>query len=112
MISPLTFYKCLADDTRLKSLLLIRLREELCVCELQQALQLSQPKVSRHLAELRKCGMLADERRGKWVYYRLNPRLPDWARGVIADTAAHNPEYLADCLQRLACGTDQAPCNP
>jgi len=112
MISPLTFYKCLADDTRLKSLLLISQRQELCVCELQQALQLSQPKVSRHLAELRKCGMLADERRGKWVYYRLNPQLPHWATGVISDTAAHNPEYLADCLARLACGSGEMACNP
>ncbi len=112
MISPLIFYKCLADDTRLKSLLLICLRDELCVCELQQALQLSQPKVSRHLAELRKCGMLADERRGKWVYYRLNPQLPDWARGVISDTAAHNPEYLADSLERLACCPGETSCNP
>lgn len=112
MISPLTFYKCLADDTRLRSLLLICLRQELCVCELQQALNQSQPKVSRHLAELRKCGMLADERRGKWVYYRLNPELPGWARGVISDTASHNPDYLADCLDRLTRCSAETHCNP
>ena len=65
MLNPLTFYKCLADDTRLKSLLLIARNDSLCVCDLQQALQLSQPKVSRHLAELRKSDLLDTERRGQ-----------------------------------------------
>ncbi len=100
-LSPLQFYKCLADDTRLKSLLLIQLRGELCVCDLQQALELSQPKVSRHLAELRKCELLLDERRGKWVYYRINPALPDWALSVLQETATSNDDFLKTCLDRL-----------
>ena len=102
MFSPLNFYKCLADDTRLKSLLLVSLNHELCVCDLISALELSQPKVSRHLAELRKCDILIDERRGKWVYYRLNPVLPDWAKQVIALTAEQNSDYLAPHLSKLA----------
>ncbi|MCU4676636.1 metalloregulator ArsR/SmtB family transcription factor [Catenovulum sp. 2E275] len=93
-MSPIDFYKCLADDTRLKSLLLISKFNELCVCDLISALDLSQPKVSRHLAELRKCEILVDERRGKWVYYKLNTKLPDWAKQVIKTTAEQNPEYL------------------
>lgn len=97
-MSPLLFYKCLADDTRLKSLLLISLEQELCVCDLMDKLQLSQPKVSRHLAELRKCGILADERRGKWVFYRLHPQLPQWAKDVLRSTAAQAGEYLAPCF--------------
>ncbi|WP_439134682.1 metalloregulator ArsR/SmtB family transcription factor [Pseudomaricurvus sp.] len=105
-MSPLTLFKCLAEDTRLKSMLLIRLKGELCVCDLQAALQLSQPKVSRHLAELRKCQLLEDERRGKWVYYRLHPLLPDWATEVLGTAAEHNAEYLADCLARLTSACD------
>ncbi|MBN7818651.1 metalloregulator ArsR/SmtB family transcription factor [Bowmanella yangjiangensis] len=106
MLSPLIFFKCLAEDTRLKSLLLISLHKELCVCDLQSALQLSQPKVSRHLADLRKCNLLSDERRGKWVYYRLHPELPAWAQEVIATAARHNSEFLADCQQQLtACSS-------
>lgn len=101
-MSPLVFFKCLAEDTRLKSLLLIFQHQELCVCDLQQALQLSQPKVSRHLAELRKCELLMDERRGKWVYYRLHPELPSWARQILQQTAAHHPDYLQHCEQQLA----------
>jgi ArsR family transcriptional regulator len=102
-MTPLIFFKCLAEDTRLKTLLLISRNKELCVCDLQAALQLSQPKVSRHLAELRKCGLVTDERRGKWVYYRLNPSLPDWAAAVLDVSEKHNTDYLSDCLERLSC---------
>ncbi|MGO1247928.1 MAG: metalloregulator ArsR/SmtB family transcription factor [Oceanisphaera sp.] len=108
-MSPLVLFKCLADDTRLKSMLLISMHQELCVCDLQQALQLSQPKVSRHLAELRKCELLMDERRGKWVYYRLHPDLSDWARELLAQTAALHTEYLSECRQQLT--NEQSQCE-
>ncbi len=102
MLSPLTFFKCLSEETRLKSLLLISSKQELCVCDIQDALSLSQPKVSRHLAELRKCGLLVDERRGKWVYYRLNPLLPNWACQTLLNTVNENPDYLKNCLNKLS----------
>lgn len=101
MFSPIAFYKCLSDDTRLKSLLLISLKTELCVCDLTQALGLSQPKISRHLAELRKCGLVQDERRAKWVYYTLHPELPEWAIGVLRTTADAEPTYIASELANL-----------
>ncbi|WP_423803747.1 metalloregulator ArsR/SmtB family transcription factor [Paraglaciecola polaris] len=101
LFTPLSFYKCLSDDTRLKALLLIYLEKELCVCDLITALELSQPKVSRHLADLRRCQILCDERRGKWVYYSLNPKLPHWVMSVL-ETTAHNTEsYLNDCITNL-----------
>ena len=100
-MTPVAFYKCLSEDTRLKSLLLITLKGELCVCDLISALQLSQPKVSRHLAELRKCGILSDQRRGKWVFYQLNQSLPTWAVDVLTLTTKDNQAYLNDCLQNL-----------
>lgn len=101
-LDPVAFFKCLADDTRLKSLLLLQLKKELCVCDLMSALQLSQPKVSRHLADLRACGLVLDERHGKWVYYRINPELPAWALKIVAQSAKeHGEHYLAPCLQRL-----------
>ena len=102
MITPLSFYKCLADDTRLKILLLIAVKNELCVCELVAALELSQPKTSRHLAQLRKCQLLIGERRGRWVYYQLNPQLPGWAHQVLQLTAASAPSYLSVALNNLA----------
>lgn len=100
-MTPVAFYKCLSEDTRLKSLLLITLKGELCVCDLISALQLSQPKVSRHLAELRKCGILSDNRRGKWVFYELNQALPKWALEVLVLTTKDNQAYLKDCLHNL-----------
>lgn len=109
MQSPLALFKCLADDTRLKTLLLISRAQELCVCDIQDALELSQPKVSRHLAELRKCELVIDERRGKWVHYRLNPDLPAWAHQVLALTAANNGAYLSDCLKNLPASCCDSP---
>ena len=100
-MDPCKFFKCLADNTRLKSLLLIANVSEACVCDLMEALKLDQPKTSRHLAELRKCQILLDERRGKWVYYKLHPDLPQWAFEVIQQTAQHNPEYYKQALNRL-----------
>lgn len=100
-MSPLQLFKCLADDTRLKSLLLISEVGEACVCDLIAALQLDQPKVSRHLAELRKCGIVQDSRRGKWVYYQLHPALPGWAQHIIYQTRDSNPDYFAASLANL-----------
>lgn len=100
-MNPLAFYKCLAEETRLKSLLLITKQKELCVCDLMQALQLSQPKISRHLAELRKCEILIDERRGRWVYYQLNPALPAWAKTVLTTTAAAENNFITQEIKQL-----------
>ncbi len=80
------FFKCLADDTRLKCVLLIDYEHELCVCDLVDALGESQPKISRHLAQLRTFGLLQDRRVSHWVYYRINPQLPDWSRKIISFT--------------------------
>ena len=101
MLTPVSFYNCLSEDTRLKCLLLIAQLGELCVCDMIVALELSQPKVSRHLAELRKCGLLQDERRGKWVYYTLHPALPEWATKVLSLTASNNNDYLMANLTLL-----------
>ncbi len=101
MIDPLQFYKCLADETRLKSLLLIQLEGELCVCELMAALQEIQPKISRHLALLRQDKILLDRRQGQWIYYRLNPDLPEWAKTVLAQTAESNRTFIASNIKKL-----------
>lgn len=63
-------FKALADETRLRIVALLS-HGELCVCHLEEALRLSQPKVSRHLATLRAAGVVLDRREGTWVYYRL-----------------------------------------
>ena len=101
-MDPVLFYKSLADDTRLKCLMLISEEGELCVCELMEALSLSQPKISRHLAQLREAHFLTARRQGKWVFYRINKSLPDWCQKVISTSLQNNREYLQETLSRLA----------
>ncbi|SDK19773.1 metalloregulator ArsR/SmtB family transcription factor [Microbulbifer yueqingensis] len=100
-MTPLQFFKALADDTRLRCLLLISSEGELCVCELVSALAESQPKISRHLAALRQAGLLRDRRQGQWVFYRIDPALPEWARAVLRQTLQADNGVTADDLERL-----------
>lgn len=101
MISPPELFKNLADETRARSTLLIVSQGELCVCELMCALDESQPKISRHLAQLRSCGLLLDRRQGQWVYYRLNPDLPAWVNEILQATLQANQEWLRPNSRRL-----------
>ncbi len=82
-----TLFTALAHPLRLRALLLLEHEGELCVCELTHALRVSQPMISRHLAQLRQAGLVNDRRQGQWVYYRLHDALPDWAQQVLASTA-------------------------
>jgi len=71
-ITPLQLFKYLSDETRLTIMLLLKHRGELCVCDITAVLDESQPKTSRHLAMLRKSGLLADRREGSttWRHVR------------------------------------------
>jgi ArsR family transcriptional regulator len=70
MVSMQTFYTALADRTRRRILNLIR-EQEICVCFLTEVLEISQPKISRHLAYLRNAGIVSARRDGKWMYYSI-----------------------------------------
>lgn len=85
-ISADMVFRTLADPTRLRAMVLLVQEGELCVCELTHALGESQPKISRHLAQLRESGLVADRRAGQWVYYQLNPALPEWVKQVLTTT--------------------------
>ncbi|WP_299976724.1 metalloregulator ArsR/SmtB family transcription factor [uncultured Pseudoteredinibacter sp.] len=106
-LDPVQFYKAMADDTRLRALHLIVQQEELCVCELTEALDLSQPKVSRHLAQLRKQGVLSDRRAGQWVFYSINPNLPDWAKQLLQLSSDENRNWTKSNLKRLEAMDDR-----
>ena len=99
---PTSFYKCLTDTIRLKTLMLAHYHGELCVCELMEAMEEdSQPKVSRNLAVLKKAKIITDRKHGQWVFYRINPELPLWAKSVIAQTTENNIPLINNELQRL-----------
>ena len=93
-MNQVDFFKSLSDPTRIDILKLVMAKENICVCELTEQLDLSQPKISRHLALLRNLSILLDERRGQWVYYSLNPHLPDWAKSVLAIIANQNEKGI------------------
>lgn len=80
-IAPLV--KALADPVRLRLLSLVASHAdgEACVCELNDAFDLSQPTISHHLKLLHEAGLLGREKRGVWVYYRIEA-------GALADLAA------------------------
>ncbi len=99
------FYKCLGNETRLRCLMLLLAREELCVCDLADSLGVSQPMISRHLSQLRACDLVSDHREGQWVYYRLHTSLAAWQCNVLAATRegleAETP-YSEDLSRLLA----------
>lgn len=100
-VDPITFFKCLADETRARIVLLVLQEGELCVCELTAALAESQPKISRHLAQLRNCGLLQDRRQGQWIYYRPHAALPAWVAEVLQSTLQANRHWLSSDAARL-----------
>ncbi|MFB9134610.1 metalloregulator ArsR/SmtB family transcription factor [Vibrio sp. AK197] len=109
---PHQFFKLLADETRVRCLLVIAREHQVCVRELTQALDTSQPKVSRHLAQLRASGVVVDVRQGQWVFYRLSEHLPGWMRKQIQGLVESNclkQEYQQD-IQRLAAMTSRPQC--
>ena len=69
-------FKALGDPVRLRLVSLIASREggEACVCELTDGFELAGPTISHHLKVLREAGLISGERRGTWVYYRVEPR--------------------------------------
>ena len=100
-------FKAHADDTRLRIVALLA-HGELCVCHLQDALELPQPTVSRQLALLRAAGLVEDRRAGTWVYYRLIPQQnPDCERQLRSLVASYGKDgTLRRDVERLvkACG--------
>lgn len=98
---PTELFRMLSDPMRLSAVLLISISEEVCVCDMMEALALDQPTTSRHLTNLRKAGILKDERRGKWVFYRLNPALPEWAHDLVSALTVSQEPSLSPMLTRL-----------
>ncbi|WP_370318048.1 metalloregulator ArsR/SmtB family transcription factor [Pusillimonas sp. NJUB218] len=99
--NPVSFFKCMSDETRARIMLLLAAEGELCVCDLTVALDEGQSKVSRHLAQLRNCGLLEDRRDGQWVYYRVAPSLPDWATALFTQLRIAYAQWLATDAARL-----------
>jgi ArsR family transcriptional regulator, arsenate/arsenite/antimonite-responsive transcriptional repressor len=97
-ISVDQMFRAFSDRTRLRILSMLRRSSagqgELCVCEIVGVLEVPQPKVSRHLAYLRRAGLVEARREGLWMYYRLS---------------APRNAFHAKLLDCLACCFDDVP---
>ena len=87
-----TLLKALADPTRLRIVGLLD-AGEICVCHVHDSLKISQPKASRHLAYLRRAGVVHAEKRGLWVYYRLAEQPTGFIQKLL-DAARHCVTHL------------------
>ncbi len=76
--------KALADETRLQIVSMLA-REEMCVCELMERFDMSQPAVSYHLRTLRQAGLLDQRREGRWTFYSVNRKALEDLGAVLAD---------------------------
>jgi ArsR family transcriptional regulator len=77
-------FRALADETRLRILSLLRVRE-MCVCEIMIALELTQPTASHHLRKLESVGLVEDLRKGKWVFYKVVD--PAFVKRILEQTS-------------------------
>lgn len=80
-------FKALGDETRLRILGLL-LSGEVCVCDIHESLKIPQPKASRHLAYLRRSGLVETRRQGLWIHYRL-AKPSDPVIAAVADAVKH-----------------------
>jgi ArsR family transcriptional regulator, arsenate/arsenite/antimonite-responsive transcriptional repressor len=92
-----SLFKALADATRLRILGLL-LTGEVCVCDIHESLKIPQPKASRHLAYLRRSGLVETRREGLWIHYRLGT-LADPVLAAIADAVRHGLTHM-ETVQR------------
>src|SRR5256886_17703108 len=102
-------FKALADRTRLRLINLI-VDSEVCVCFLVDILKTSQPKISRHLAYLRRARVVTARREGKWMHYRLTEPPDEHAARIFREvrtSLSEHPEFQRDRekLEKVCCAT-------
>lgn len=112
----LRIYDCLCDATRLRLLNLLA-QQPLCVCHLEAALQLPQARISRHLAYLRRNGLVTASQQGPWRVYALASPVPEGLRANLSclqDARAAEPQFARDLarLERLAQHVDCGCATP
>ena len=94
----------LNDETRLKILNFITQNDEVCVCKIEEAFDMIQSRISRHLKILKDAGFLSVDRRGKWAYYRIkSPLDPFQSAAITYLTTLHIP------ITPVVCDTCQRP---
>ena len=112
-------FKALADPTRLRLINLMG-DDEVCVCFFVEVLKINQPKISRHLAYLRRAGVVSARRDGKWIHYRLVEPPDEHAANIFREVRAglaNDPAMKSDrdrleticCAPKLPVQLQRAP---
>ena len=105
-------FRALADRTRLRLLNLMG-DDEICVCFLVEGLKMQQPKISRHLAYLRRAGVVAARREGKWMHYRVAEPRDEHAASIFREVRrwlSQDPEMQRDRARLIKlCCAPQVP---
>lgn len=96
-------FKALSEPTRVRIIWLLQAGGELCVCDLMEVLDLPQSTVSRHLGYLRNAGLVYDQRKGVWMYYRLPDELSERLTGILSviQSAAKDSKQASIDRRRL-----------
>lgn len=111
-MTPDQLFGILSDQTRLRCLILLLNTDELCVCEIIEILKQPQSKISRHLSLLRNLDLVNDERRGNWIYYKINPDLTPWIKEMLlslSEKILEQKPFSAD-LEVIRCGVKGTCC--
>lgn len=105
-------FKALSEESRLRILAII-LQDEMCVCEIEECLKMTQSNASRHLTALKQCGILDSYKKAQWTYYKLNEEflknnkeLYEYLIRILKEQST----YQADMEQMKKCKT-QDICN-
>ncbi len=104
-------FKALSDETRLKLIVLLYKRE-FCVCQIEAALGISQTKASRHLAILRRAGLLKSRRDGLWVYYTLEVPEDKVEADLfenLSESLSAELSFMVDRAKKKVCTTQSSP---
>jgi ArsR family transcriptional regulator len=88
-------FKVLSDDTRLRIINLLA-KQDLCVCELVDILELSQPKISKHIARLRSINLVTTKRNEQYIYYSLDRRNLEYMNIINTVLQTNNNDLLED----------------
>ena len=100
MDQALSVFKALSDGNRLRTIMALMNRRELCVCEITEMLSLATATVSRHMSVLLKAGLVRSQKKGRWVYYRIHEDFPTFLESWLNVKLASDPDVKKD-RQRL-----------
>ena len=96
-------FKALAEESRLRILSLL-MHQELCVCEMEATLNLTQSNVSRHLNMLKRCGIVSSRKDAQWSYYRISPAFKQQHHALWQYLLDRLPELSTYQADQEACG--------